>query len=420
MTVRAPLEAPRMTPYLWGLLAMLVSATIFDGFDVAILSAVAPIVQREYALTNADWGLANTVVRLGGAASFFLVLLADRWGRRPLITLTVLGYALFTGLTAASWSVASFTAFQLGARLFLAAEFGVALIVISEEFPTRWRSIGISLMVAVIAVGTIAAFLAAGPIIQRYTWKAMYLLGLAPLVLVFLFRLGMRETRRFTHATSVRGRKTWRDLVAGIWLPFDRRWRRRTLLVTLLWNCSYLVTSPAITFWTIHASKNLGYGPKQYGLVVSAAYVCGFLATPLAGFLMNRVGRRLSCAGFYFAASGAIFLLFRVDAPALGVQITLMSATVVLFLGANAVTYTYAAELFPTEIRATGYGWTTNLFGRMTEIGTPLVIGLLADRIGIPAAVGVVAIGPVIGALAVLKWAPETRAMTLEQIDAAG
>ena len=56
----------------------------------------------------------------------------------------------------------------------------------------------------------------------------------------------------------------------------------------------------------------------------------------------------------------------------------------------------------------------------MTEIGTPLVIGLLADRIGIPAAVGVVAIGPVIGALAVLKWAPETRAMTLEQIDAAG
>ena len=93
-----------------------------------------------------------------------------------------------------------------------------------------------------------------------------------------------------------------------------------------------------------------------------------------------------------------------------------MSVTIVCFLGANAATSTFATELFPTEIRATGYSWTTNLFGRFTEIVTPFAIGWLADRIGIPWAVGVMAIGPVIGAVIVLRYAPETRGKTLEEI----
>src|SRR5262249_56725272 len=74
--------------------------------------------------------------------------------------------------------------------------------------------------------------------------------------------------------------------------------------------------------------------------------------------------------------------------------------------------------LFPTEIRATGYSWTTNLFGRTMEILTPFAIGWLADRIGIPWAVGVMAIGPILGGLIVLAYAPETRGKTLEEISA--
>ena len=43
----------------------------------------------------------------------------------------------------------------------------------------------------------------------------------------------------------------------------------------------------------------------------------------------------------------------------------------------------YASELFPTELRATGYGWTTNLFGRVTEVFIPMLIGLLIPVMGI-------------------------------------
>ncbi len=407
-----------MSRYLWALMAMVVSATVFDSFNIAILSTVAPIIQNLHGLNNTQWGLVNLVVRVGALASFFILMLADRFGRRPLIIATILGYAVFTGLTGFAGGIAAFTFWQFCARIFLAAQYALALIIIGEEFPTRWRSFGISSLAGVGALGTILAFMAARRVLTAYDWRVMFWLGSVPVLLVLIFRLGMRETRRFDLLRQGgTGRSSWREQFAGFRVPFQRRYRTRSLLVTLIWNCNFLVTSPAVTFWTIHASRDLGYGPQQYGTVVAAGYLFGFLCgAPAAGYLMNRYGRRPTCAFYYLAAALAIFTLFRVNSADLLVQTVLMSATIFCFLGAGAVTNTYATELFPTEIRATGYSWTTNLFGRITEILSPLAIGWLADRIGIPWAVGVMSIGPIIGGLVVLGYAPETRGKTLEEI----
>jgi MFS transporter, putative metabolite:H+ symporter len=411
-------EAGEMTRYLWALLAMLASATFFDGFDAAILATVAPFVQQQYGLDDRTWGVAVGFARLGAVVSFFVLIFADRYGRRLLITLTILGYALFTGLTALSETVESFTFYQFAARIFLASEFALSLIIIGEEYPTRWRGFGIALLSGVAALGTIVAFLAAGWVLTHYDWRTMYLIGLIPLALIFFFRLGMRETRRYEEIARERGAQSWAQMWEHLRVPFQKQYRARSLLVTLIWNCNHLVTSPATTFWTIHASRNLGYSAAQYGSVVAVGYLAGFVfGSPLAAFLMNRLGRRVTCAGFYVAAAVAIFMLFRVESPDMLLQMFLMSVTVVSFLGANASTNTYATELFPTAIRATGYSWTTNLFGRVMEFGTPALIGALAIEIGIPDAVGLMAIGPIIGAIVVLVYAPETRGLTLEQIE---
>lgn len=412
-------EAEGMTPYLWALLAMLASATFFDGFDSAILATVAPVIQKQYGLNHAQWGLVYTVARLGAVASFFVLVFADRFGRRLLITLTILGYALFTGLTALSQSIESFTIWQMLARVFLASEFALSLIIVGEEYPTAWRGFGIATISGVSAVGTIAAFLFAGQVLSRYDWRTMYLIGLVPLGLIFLFRLGMRETRRFEHLKSQRGHVGWDDVRRGMLAPFGPRYRARTLLVTLIWNCNHLVTAPAVTFWTIHATRNLGYGAAQYGAVVAGGYLAGFLVgAPLAGWAMNRFGRRRTCATFYAAAAVSVYLLFVTSDPAIWKQTALMALTVTCFLGANSATNVYSTELFPTEIRATAYSWTTNLLGRVSEIFAPLAIGVLSDRVGIPNAVAVLSIGPILGALAVLRFAPETRGLTLEEIEA--
>jgi putative MFS transporter len=411
-------EVTHMTPYLWALMAMLVSATVFDAFNIAILSTVAPVIQQLHGLNHTQWGLVNLIIRIGAVLSFFVLMLADRFGRRPVITVTILGYALFTGLTGYAESIETFTTWQFCARIFLAAEFALALIIIGEEYPTRWRSFGISLLAGIGALGTIISFLTARWVLTTYDWRTMYLLGLIPVALVFFFRLAMKETRRFEHLKDTgKVHTSLREQLAGIGVPFQQRYRKRSLLVTLIWNCNHLVTAPAVTFWTIHAARNLGYSPAEYTLVVAGGYLFGFLiGAPAAGFAMNRLGRRLTCALYYLGAAVCIFVLFWATSANLWFQTALMSASIFCFLGANSSTSTFATELFPTEIRATGYSWTTNLFGRVTEIVTPFAIGWLADRVGIPWAVGVMAIGPVIGGIIVWRYAPETRGKTLEQI----
>jgi putative MFS transporter len=95
-----------------------------------------------------------------------------------------------------------------------------------------------------------------------------------------------------------------------------------------------------------------------------------------------------------------------------------MILTVFGFGAAATATHVYATELFPTAIRATGYGWATNLFGRITEFATPAIIGFLITRfeVTLPAAVAAVSLGPILGAVLVLRYAPETRGLTLEQV----
>ena len=57
-----------------------------------------------------------------------------------------------------------------------------------------------------------------------------------------------------------------------------------------------------------------------------------------------------------------------------------------------------------------------NLTGRITEVVTPTAIGLLIYFVGISWSISVVAVGPILGAIAVMRWAPETKGLTLEEI----
>ncbi len=154
--------------------------------------------------------------------------------------------------------------------------------------------------------------------------------------------------------------------------------------------------------------------PAQVGNVVMWAYIAGAFGHLLAGQLVDRIGRKITCAGFYSIAALAIIGLFHTDTTA--GQYFWHITTVFFFNCAIGATHVYASELFPTELRATGYGWTTNLFGRITEVAIPYLIGQLIPFMGISWGITWVAIGPIIGALLVMKYAPETRGLTLEQI----
>jgi len=456
-------EATRVDGYLVFLFVLLSTATLFDGFDAAMLTIAAPDVRETLHIDISEWGYLFAFTRLGLVASFFLLLLADRFGRRSLMMLTIVGFAVANGLSGFATTKVEFAVLQMVARIFLTAEYALAVIMIGEEFPARLRGRAIAILTSfatlgvmfiarlqpyillpACASGTIGAADCVTPesnalrdlgmnvvaVVQTWMgrpvdgadWRVLYVFGLVPLALVILLRLAMRETRRFE--AEQRGRPTKREgfraalrrQLANARVPWEAQYRRRTLMVVLLWNCVHLVTAPSVAYWVIFAREHLGFTPALVGSIVFWGYAGGVAGNYTAGILIDSIGRRMTCAALYSFAAVAICMLYQVHS--VSGQYLWMILTVFGFGAATTATHVYATELFPTAIRATGYGWATNLFGRVTEFATPALIGVLVARfdVSLSNAVAAVSVGPILGAILVMRYAPETRALTLEQV----
>jgi putative MFS transporter len=413
---------PRATGYLWMLLGLLMSVTIFEGYDVTIFHLCTPDIARTFHLDDRAIGLMASLVRLGGLAAFVLVTISDRIGRKPIVSATVLFYTMFTLLTALSRGLGSFTLFQSVAQLFLSAEFSIAIVMISEEFPDRLRGRGIAALHMVGLLGVVAGGALYGVVADsRFGWRGMYFIGIVPLLLVAFLRRGLKETVRFEALRAARRTTAnWTaELGAAIrnaLAPIRGPYRNRVLLVAMLWNCVGLVGSPAVTFFALYAKRDHHWTSPQVGHAVMLAYVIGALGNIVAGWSLDRIGRKPTTGASYVIGAVAILALFQTESH--GAMLTAMVITVFAFQSARTATATYSAELFPTEIRATSYSMTVQLFGQLAALLTPFTIGALSKSLGgLGNAVAIVSIGPIIGALLVWRFAPETRGVPLEQLE---
>jgi putative MFS transporter len=434
------------------LLVLLGVATLYEGFDASMLTLASPDVRATLGIATSEWGTLYGWTRVGLIASFFLLMCADRFGRRSMLLFTVAGFALTSGATAFAQTKYEFIAWQTLARLFLTGQYGLAIIIAGEELPSRLRARGITVLTSLAAVGTVltaqvlpyflqeakgdqpalldnwahdaALALVAGisawldlPFDGAH-WRGLYLVGATPLLLLPFLAAGVRETERYRQVAAQRTdgslASVFRDQFRGAAQLFAPRYRRRFLIVALLWNCVYLVVAPSVAYWSIYAREEVGMSVQQVGNVITVAYIFGALGHLVSGQLVDRVGRKLTCAGFFALGAVAIVMLFhtRTVAGQYGWHIS----TVFLLNAAIGATHVYASELFPTDLRATGYGWSTNFFGRATEF-IPVLIGILiAQGLSITSAITIVGIGPILGAVLIAKYALETRGLTLEQI----
>jgi putative MFS transporter len=400
---------------------MLMSATIFEGYDITIFHLATPEIARTFHLADPAIGLMATVVRFGGMLSFFVVILADRYGRKPIISITVLCYTVLTLFTAISRGVGSFTLFQSAAQIFLAAEFGVAVTMISEEFPDarRGRAIAALHMVAFLGV-TAAALTYAIMAESRWGWRGMYLLGIAPLVMIAFLRRGLRETARFValeraRTASGEPRPPFWASIRNCLAPLAGPYRSRLLIMAALWNSIGLIGGPLVTFFSLYTKRDHHWKSHQVAAAIILAYAMGTVGSMLSGFLMDRFGRRFTTSFFYLLSGAAMYMLFTSDSylAILAAEVTTMFA----YQAARTATSALSTELFPTAIRATGYSLCVQVIGQICWMLSPLVIGMLSGPLGgLGKAASLFAIGPLIGVVIVIWLVPETRGKTLEEL----
>jgi putative MFS transporter len=360
------------------LIGLLSAATFFEGYDGYVFSFVLAQVLTTYGGTERTGGVIRAITIAGTVAAFFLATQADRIGRRRLLLITVTGYTVMTALTSAAPNLVWYTVAQFLAQVFLGAEWAAAVTMVVEEYPQDRRGRALGILTSMGTLGGISVGLLgfAGFMGNPLGWRAFYLVGLIPLVVVAVGRRGLRETRRYEAATQAAGAADLNR--SGIFEPWKPEFRHNVLAVGLTHFFRYLAVSAGVAWWVYYAEKEAHMSVSLTGLYLAIAGVVGALGFVIAGRLMDRFGRKPTFLTYVVMAGILGTLLFQTHAP--GPMLPLLCGTIFFGLGSGAATTAFATECFPTYVRGRAATWCRNAFEVPGGIFGPLIVGFLGDH----------------------------------------
>ncbi len=354
---------PDLTRYQWKLLGLVAAVSFFEQYDMYLFSLNLKQIQAELGIAESDLGLLGAVVRTGSFLAVVFAIAADRFGRRLLLLITVLGYTLFTGLTAFSPNAESFVVFQMLARCFGTAEVLIAAVVIAEEFAPEHRGWGIGALFALQGCGAGFAALMFGFVdYMPYGWRSLYLIGLAPLLLIAYWRRSLPETARFEQV------KVHEPILTHVHALFTTNPRWSYGLFGAVFGIA-LAGGSAAFFAPKYLQDVHGWTPASVAMLNVAGGALAVLGNPLAGWLSDRFGRRPITTLF----TGMFAIVTVVFYASTGILVPVLWIFLIFFVMGSDVTLTsYGAELFPTRYRTTATGF------RSIVSTTAGILGLLA------------------------------------------
>lgn len=402
-------SAPRapLTSYQRRLFVFLGVATFFEGYDFFALTQVLTSIRREFELDHAAAGWLVGAINAGTVLAYLLVGKADRWGRRRVLSLTILGYTLFTLFSGLAPNVWWFGLFQMIARVFLIGEWATSMVIAAEEFPAERRGTVIGVVSAAAGLGSVVCAGVVPLLTHAFGWRSVYFVGIVPLLLLAWARRDLRETTRFTESQA-KGIQP-RSLFAIFRTPH----KRRVLELGAIWFLTYICTQNGVTFWKDYALSELRISDKTAGTIITIAALVSMPLTFFAGKLCDLIGRRRGAVVVYAALVVGVLGAY-VTTGTLGLTVSMILA----IFGLNAVLTvlnTFTTELFPTELRGDAFAWSNNLIGRIGYWLSPVAIGQLAEGMGWGPVLRVSVVFPIV-ALGLLLWLlPETRAKELEE-----
>lgn len=393
------------------LLALLAIVVMFEGFDVNVTSVVLPYAGRAFGMDAAALGRTLSVIGLGAIAAWLVIRLADRWGRRPVLILAAAGFSLGSLATAFAPNAATFTAIQFVTRLLLVTQIALAYLILAESLAPHMRGRAAGVLGACGSFGAALPLLLLEPALgTALGWRALYVVGAAPLLMLPLLVWRLRETPLFLARASAPSPKWGSDLQLLTSAPH----RGAFAAMSALWFVINFSSGVGTFFFSFYVLGERGWEAADLAMIAPAGLASAFLGYLAAGWLMDRVGRKPTAMAF-FAASGVLVIICYLARD--WWVIAACWVALQAMLGIWTVGFTINSELFPTNVRAAANGWCNNLLGRWGLVLAPLLQGALAAALGsIGDATVVLGFVTFLG-LPLIWWGlPETRGRSLAGI----
>lgn len=398
------LQIGKITSHQWKSATAAWLGWLFDGLDMHLyLLIAAPFVaQLMHVASDKDpivtrtsgWIQAAFLVgwALGGG---FFGRVGDLLGRSRALSLTILTYAVFTGLSFFAQTWWELMIFRFVAALGIGGEWAVGASLLCETWPSRWRPWLAAVLQTAVNVGVLIACLTTY-LLANSPPRYVFLVGILPAVVVFWIRRSVPETEEWVAAKTRPLRADSEFPVCDGGLNYESAFavrprvsqlfqgaHRRTTILTIIVCASSLTAWWAFMFWTpqqiTHVADVAGWSEPDRKRLAS---VCFFLLIGVsvagnffAGWIAKLIGYRQAIAlmflGFFIAMFGMNVV------PRNHISLLYWIPWVGFFSGVFGLFTMYLPPLFPTLLRTTGAGFSYNI-GRLAAAAGTVIFGMVA------------------------------------------
>jgi putative MFS transporter len=448
-------QQKKLTVNQWKLICTANLADLLDFFDLFLIGYVTAALTKEWSLTYLQGGIILMASGIGAPPGAFIWgWLGDRIGRRTVFIWSAVTISLATGVMVFTpgpdWFVPGWL-FLAFFRVFVgvgnAGIYAIDLPLVQEFIPAYKRGWVSALVTTMLPAGGMLAGFVAWQLLPLVGWRGLFLVGLVPLVLVFMIRYWVPESPRWLmrmgRMEDARRSLAWALMIdpRRITLPAALESVEQTRWLELF-KYPRLVASGMLTGLTQTGGASLGlWGATLLVLVMKAspadaAYlmiwvsVSAVLGRFFITALIEPMGRRGSATlcmvagGISMVAQGYLY-----DASIGGWSVFYLLFLFQTFFGsANySVVGPYMAEIWPARLRASGMGISYGV-GNLGKFVGPLGLALImgAGDIIKPAAPNLEMLGPafvyfaswyVLGLIGFWVFGYEPRGRTFEEID---
>jgi SHS family lactate transporter-like MFS transporter len=337
--------------------------------------------------------------------AFVFGRLADRFGRKPTLMWNILAFSILEAASGFAPSLLSLLVLRFLFGIAMGGEWGIGSALTFETIPLRARGVISGLLQAGYPSGYFVAAIATFLFYDALGWRYMFLLGIAPAILVFFIRMGIDESPAFLEK---RIKKEQSNLVEVV----GRNWKLAVYAILLMTAFNFFSHGSQDAYPNLFLKTQHGFDTKTLSLMTAIANIGAIMGGIGFGFLSERIGRRRAIILASLLALPVIpFWAFSSTPLVLGIGAFLMQVSV---QGAWGIIPVHLNELSPPEIRATFPGVVYQLGNLIASRNLPIQV-TIAEAYGNNYGL---AMASVVGTVAVIiilmvLWGPERRGVAM-------
>ena len=372
----------------------------FDAFDFFVLVFVLSAVAKEFGRSVPDVALTTTAtLAMRPVGAFVFGLLADRYGRRPILMANIAFYSLMEVLSGLAPSYASFMGLRLLYGIGMGGNWGVGASLVLESVPPKWRGVASGFLQQGYAVGYLLAAGALYTVFPRWGWRAMFFIGVIPAVITLFICSKVQESEAWHQART--NWSTYRAAIFGNMKLF--------LYLVVLMAMMNFISHGTQDMYPTYLQRQLHYNTSSTAGVTAISMCGAILGGLIIGNFSDRFGRRRSMVVAALLAVCVIPLwVYAPSKPLVMVGAFLMQFMV---QGAWGVIPAHINELSPFQVRGFFPGFAYQI-GVLIASSVAYIEALLGEHFTYAAAMGGLAATVFIVGAIVIGLGPEAKGVS--------